>query len=73
VGRAIIDYILAWARRSTDLRRITLWVLARNTRAVQLYERCGWQIEGHMRGDMVRDGEYLDTYYMALWLDAQLE
>lgn len=53
----------AWA---TGLTRIELTVRADNARAKALYERLGFAVEGLLRCAFRVDGEYADSYAMAL-------
>jgi putative acetyltransferase len=45
--------------------RIELNVFVDNTRAIRLYERFDFAIEGRMRGYAMRHGQYVDCYAMA--------
>lgn len=68
VGQALMEYAIRWAKE-VGLKRIMLFVFARNEGAIRLYERCGFQIEGRLRNDMYKNGEYLDGLVMGLLLD----
>jgi ribosomal protein S18 acetylase RimI-like enzyme len=68
IGSRLMDYAVEWARRSGVVRRIELYVFARNARAIHLYEKYGFQIEGTHYRAIYRDGEYLDNLVMALLL-----
>lgn len=64
VGRALIEAALEWAP-SAGIKRIELYVYARNAPAIALYEACGFRIEGTRRG-FIREGDtYLDDVVMA--------
>jgi putative acetyltransferase len=65
VGTALMHAVLHWADRWAMLLRVELTVFADNTRAIRLYERCGFEREGRMRGYAVRDGAYCDVLFMA--------
>ncbi len=67
VGRALMDGAIAEARRRRA-RRLTLRVLGPNTAARRLYETCGFEVEGVLRGEFVLDGEDVDDVLMALAL-----
>lgn len=47
-------------------RRLTLRVLAPNTAARALYESCGFEVEGVLRGEFLLEGRYVDDVLMAL-------
>jgi ribosomal protein S18 acetylase RimI-like enzyme len=51
-------------------RRMTLRVLAPNRAARTLYESCGFEVEGILRGEFMLDGRYVDDVLMALDLGA---
>jgi ribosomal protein S18 acetylase RimI-like enzyme len=54
-----------WRR---GLRRLELTVMADNLRALGLYLRSGFQVEGLRRHALVRDDAVIDEYYMGLLL-----
>ena len=68
VGRRLMEYAIEWAREGAILTRIELHVFTRNENAIRLYESCGFQLEGHRRHPVRRDGEYLDDLVMSLLL-----
>ena len=64
VGRALMTDALAWAP-SADIKRIELYVYARNAPAIALYERFGFAVEGR-RKSFIREGDvFLDDLVMA--------
>ena len=69
IGRALVEG-LAGEARSRGARRLTLRVFAPNERARRLYERCGFKVEGVLRGEFRAGDEYLDDILMALDLSA---
>lgn len=70
VGAELLDAGLQWAP-SAGIKRVELYVYARNAPAIALYERAGFQHEGRRRG-YIREGDaYLDDLVMGLWLDPQ--
>ena len=48
-----------------NIRRVELDVYTDNLRAVHLYKKFGFEIEGVRRSLAFRDGEYVDAYHMA--------
>lgn len=68
VGSALLSEAVTWARSGGILKRIELYVYARNRPAIHLYEKFGFQIEGRRRRVIYQGGEYLDDYLMALLL-----
>jgi len=65
IGRAILDYLEAWARQA-GLRKLCLRVYDFNEPAYRLYCGAGFTEEGRLKADVLRaDGTYGDTIYMA--------
>ena len=64
VGRALMTDALAWAP-TAGIKRIELYVYARNAPAIALYERFGFVTEGRRRS-FIREGDtFLDDFVMA--------
>lgn len=59
--QALCDYADGWAQ----VLRLELGVYTDNHRAIALYERFGFQIEGTHRAYALRDGVYIDCHTMA--------
>lgn len=65
IGRILLEEVIAWAEEMGKLKRLELTVQVRNERAVNLYQACGFEIEGlQKRGARTDEGEWLDLYYM---------
>ena len=69
IGSRLLQAALQAAWQS-GLTRVDLTVRVDNDRARQLYERFGFAIEGLCRRHMRIDGQYYDSYLMALLHDA---
>ncbi|MEZ4669450.1 MAG: GNAT family protein [Anaerolineae bacterium] len=69
VGTAMMKYIVDWARETGIITRIELEVNTNNERAVHVYEKTGFEIEGCKKRALLKDGQYLDNYVMALLLE----
>ena len=65
VGSALMAALCDYADRWAGVLRIELGVYTDNARAIGLYKKFGFEIEGTMRGYALRDGQYTDTYAMA--------
>lgn len=65
VATAMLEYALNWAREQR-LRRIELTVHTSNQRAIDVYKRCGFQVEGVRQSSLLVDGNYVDEYLMAI-------
>jgi L-phenylalanine/L-methionine N-acetyltransferase len=64
VGTALVGAILDLADRWLGLARVQLEVNADNDRAVRLYERFGFEREGRLRGNILSNGRYVDSFVM---------
>jgi putative acetyltransferase len=64
VGTALVRKLLDLADRWLGLVRVELHVNADNDRAIRLYERFGFEKEGRLRANFVRDGAYVDSFVM---------
>ena len=65
VGQALVTALCDWADRWGQVLRVELTVFADNSRAIALYQRHGFQIEGRHVGYALRDGAYVDVCSMA--------
>lgn len=64
VGRALMTAALEWAP-TAGIKRIELYVYARNEPAIKLYEGFGFQTEGRRKA-FIKEGEtFLDDFVMA--------
>jgi putative acetyltransferase len=68
IGTRLLESAIQWARETGVVTRIELFVFARNTRAIRLYERFGFVIEGRRHRSVYEDGQYMDDLLMALLL-----
>ena len=70
IGQRLIEALVDWVARHPVVRKINLLVRVDNDRAIALYERLGFQVEGRLI-KIVRmpDGSYHDDYAMGLWVD----
>lgn len=68
IGRKLIETCIDWAKRNS-ITRITLEVDTANYRAISLYTKLGFQVEGTFINDKkLADGNYRNGYAMALLL-----
>jgi len=65
IGASLIQTIVAAADRVFGLRRVELTVICENQRAIDLYRRFGFEIEGRHDCFARRGGEYIDVYTMS--------
>jgi ribosomal protein S18 acetylase RimI-like enzyme len=69
VGTRLVRGAIDFARRSNILHRIELEVFAENRRAVHLYDKFGFKVEGQKRNYCFNRGRYWDLLVRALLLD----
>jgi putative acetyltransferase len=65
VGTALLSGLIELAERWLGLIRLELTVYTDNERAIALYKRLGFVVEGTLRKYGMRDGQYVDAYTMA--------
>jgi putative acetyltransferase len=65
IGTALMEAAMDLADNWLNLKRLELHVYTDNARAIRLYEKFGFEIEGTHRALAFRDGEYVDAYSMA--------
>jgi RimJ/RimL family protein N-acetyltransferase len=64
VGRSLWEALEGWAQ-SRGLHRLELTVAVENRRAIELYEKFGFEREGVKRHSRKLDGGYSDELYMS--------
>jgi RimJ/RimL family protein N-acetyltransferase len=68
IGSLMLDTLIAWAQDTQIVKKINLRVRTDNQRAIRLYERKGFVIEGTSRKEILLDGSYFDHHWMGLEL-----
>ena len=69
IGTGLLRHAMDWAA-AHGLHRLELTVMAHNTRAVRLYERMGFSVEGRRSECLLVDGQFIDELTMAVILPA---
>ena len=69
IGHALTETIIEWAKQSEIVRKINLKVRVDNERAIQLYKRFGFVIEGTISQQLLIDNTFYDAYFMGLRID----
>ena len=69
IGTGLLRHAKDWAA-AHGLHRLELTVMARNTRAIRLYERMGFAVEGRRCECLLVDGQFVDELTMAAILPA---
>jgi RimJ/RimL family protein N-acetyltransferase len=66
IGRKLMEKGIQWAKEN-NISRIALHVDSQNLRAINLYMKLGFEVEGILRNDKIlADGTVTNTYTMAL-------
>ena len=69
IGAGLLQQARDWAA-THGLHRLELTVMAHNTRAIRLYERMGFTVEGRRSECLLIDGRFIDELTMAVILPA---
>ncbi len=64
IGHMLLKNIINWAKIN-GVKRLELNVITENERAVNLYKKCGFKIEGTRKSSTLINGKYYDDFYMA--------
>jgi RimJ/RimL family protein N-acetyltransferase len=65
-GTEATQLLVRHAFFTLNLNRVWLHVYEYNDRALRVYEKIGFQVEGRLRQDTFRDGRYWDTIVMGV-------
>lgn len=69
IGRKLIEISMCWAKEN-NIEKIILKVDTSNHRAVALYGKLGFEVEGRLlRDKYLSDGSYRNSYLMGLMID----
>jgi RimJ/RimL family protein N-acetyltransferase len=64
IGTRLFEELQKWAVKQ-KIHRIELTVMKHNERAIALYKKMGFEIEGTKSRSLLVNGEYVDEYYMS--------
>ncbi|MED5621241.1 GNAT family N-acetyltransferase [Ideonella sp. BN130291] len=67
VGSALMHAMCDYADNWVQVLRMELSVFTDNHRAMALYRKFGFEVEGTHRGYAMRHGQYVDVHSMARW------
>lgn len=68
VGSALMEECLKLAKQK-GFKKIQLEVMSNNDRAMGLYKKFGFEVEGIKKKAVFVDGEYIDLVMMGKWLE----
>ncbi|MBL7200004.1 MAG: GNAT family N-acetyltransferase [Anaerolineae bacterium] len=66
IASLLIDALLEWAKDGEIVKKIDLRVRADNDRAIALYRRKGFVVEGRLKKEIYLDGVFYDNLCMGL-------
>jgi RimJ/RimL family protein N-acetyltransferase len=69
IGKAMINYLIDWARNLGTVRKIDLKVRSDNNRAIKLYKNMGFIVEGEISRFFYIDGAFYSVLCMGLKID----
>jgi RimJ/RimL family protein N-acetyltransferase len=64
----LMNEMIMFAKATGVLRKINLMVSVKNEKAISLYKKFGFEIEGTIKEDIFVNGQYNDGYCMGLFL-----
>ena len=68
VGSTLLDFLIAWTRATGVITKLNLRVRSDNERAIRLYQRKGFVLEGTISREHLIDGRYFSQDCMGLQL-----
>ena len=68
IGSSMLDTLIDWARETQVITKINLRVRTDNQRAIHLYQRKGFVVEGTISREIWLHDRYFDTHWMGLEL-----
>ena len=69
IGTRLIETLIAWAKASGVVRKINLRTREDNARAIALYKRMGFVVEGTLTREFLVDGRFYSSLAMGLAVD----
>jgi len=67
IATGLFKELIGWARNN-NIKRLELTVMKQNERAIGLYKKVGFEIEGIKKCSLIIDKQYIDEYYMGMIL-----
>lgn len=67
-GTRLIENAIEWAREK-DIEKIGLEVFSTNVKAIDVYKKIGFVVEGIRAKQFRIDQEYVDDVFMAYWIE----
>ncbi|MFT9848150.1 GNAT family N-acetyltransferase [Aneurinibacillus sp. REN35] len=67
IGSKLMDYALQWAEHQ-KLEKVCLDVFADNERAIEMYKKYGFVIEGRRKAQFILDDKHVDEVFMSKFM-----
>jgi ribosomal protein S18 acetylase RimI-like enzyme len=67
IGSKLMDYALHWATYH-GLEKVCLDVFADNERAMDMYKKYGFVVEGYRKDQFILDGKHVDEVFMSKFI-----
>lgn len=71
IGRMLLEEMIKWAKASPYCEKINLRVRDDNLKAIALYRKLGFKVEGLLKRDMKINGEFTDCLFMGMEIGKQ--
>ncbi len=68
LGTLLMHELVGWAEQSDAVDVLTLGVFADNPRAIRVYEKAGFAVDGRRRWQTKRGDDYVDELIMSRWV-----
>ena len=69
IGSMLLKSLIDWAQLNPTIEKINLCVHQTNDRAIEIYKKHGFQVEGRRTKDLkYSSSDYVDTILMGLWV-----
>ena len=63
IGKKLFEELEKWFEEN-DIKRLELTVMTHNEKAINLYKKMGFKIEGVKEHSILMEGKFIDEYYM---------
>lgn len=68
LGKALIATLIDWLRENRSVVKLTVQVQAGNTGSVQLFQKCGFELEARIAKAIQQDQGFEDILLFSFWL-----
>ncbi|MEG2789755.1 MAG: GNAT family N-acetyltransferase [Romboutsia sp.] len=64
LGKIMMDDLITWCKNNNITTKVSLSVREDNPRAIALYKKCGFEVEGILKNETYIDGEFFNIVTM---------